>query len=130
MPGILIWAIILTTIALCLYTVSIFQIRHQGIIKKGSLIALSLAWFCDFMGTVLFYLLSKSVHVTMYTHAPIFVFHVWFGYLVLILMLILVIWVIHQFRHIAKRPGHTIMNYALISWILWVIEYLTGMLVH
>lgn len=130
MPVILIWAIVLTTVALCLYTVSIFRVRHQELIKKGSLVGLTIAWLCDFTGTILFYCLSKTVHMALNTDAPIFIFHIWFGYVVLIMMLILLIWMFKQYRQDANNPGRIMLNYALLSWILWLIEYLTGMLVH
>lgn len=130
MPGLLIGAIVLITVALCLYTINIFRVRHRSIVTKANLIGLTLAWLCDFTGTVFFYVLGQTQPLTVNPHSSLFVFHVWFGYLVLILMAAFIVWAFQTYRKRDHRPSHLLLNYALIAWLLWVVEYVTGMFVH
>lgn len=121
----LILAIVLVTIALILYTWSIFKMRKH--LLKKHVIGLSIGWCCDFAATLLFFLIGRQ---TKTKATPIFIFHSWLGYLALVLMLILVILVIRQWRKSAHQLSAAIRNYALVSWVIWLIDYLAGMMMR
>lgn len=121
----LIAAIILITIALILYTWNIFGMRKQ--LRKTRVVGLVISWGCDFVGTVLFFLIGQQ---TKTKATPMFIFHAWLGYLALVLMLILVILVVRQWKKQAHQLPAVLSNYAIISWVIWVIDYLTGMMVR
>lgn len=127
MSTLLIFAIIFITLALCGYTWSIFRMRRLGSLPMRTLVTILISWCCDFTGTLLFYIMGQTTPQKAYESSPMFIFHTWLGYLALILMLILVIMAIRSYRKQLTRP---MMNYALIAWIVWVIDYLTGMMVH
>lgn len=121
----LIAAIILVTVALILYTWNIFGMRKQ--LLKKHVIGLSIAWCCDLIATILFFLIGQQIKTKM---TPMVIFHTWLGYLALILMLILVILVIRHWRNSVHHLPANIRNYALISWVIWIIDYLAGMLMR
>lgn len=125
MKSMLISAVVLVTIALILYTWNIFGLRKQ--LLKKHVIGLSIAWCCDLAATILFFLMGRQ---TKTKATPIFIFHTWLGYLALVLMLILVILVIRQWRKSARHLPASIRSYALLSWVIWLIDYLAGMMVR
>ncbi|QFG72452.1 hypothetical protein LF145_03470 [Limosilactobacillus frumenti] len=118
-------AIILTTIALILYTWSIFKMRKQ--LRKSHVIGLTVSWLCDFVGTLLFFLVGQQTKTKV---TPMFVFHSLLGYLALFLMLILLVMVIRQWKKQSNQLPSALRNYAVIAWLVWVIDYLTGMMVR
>ncbi|WP_367342378.1 hypothetical protein [Limosilactobacillus sp.] len=130
MSTLLIFAIIFITIALVGYTWSIFRMRRFGSMHVKTLVTVIVSWCCDFTGTLLFYIMGKTTPQKAYESSPLFIFHTWLGYLALLLMLIMVILVIRAYRRDKERLPRPMLNYALVAWIVWVIDYLTGMMVH
>lgn len=121
----LIAAIILVTVALVLYTWTIFAMRKQ--LLRKHVIGLSIAWCCDLIATILFFLIGQQIKTKA---TAMVIFHTWLGYLALILMLILVILVIRQWRKSAHHMPASIRNYAVISWVIWIIDYIAGMMMR
>lgn len=130
MSKLLIFAIIFITIALCGYTWSIFRMRRLGSLPMKTLVTIVISWCCDFTGTLLFYIMGRTTPQKAYESSPMFIFHTWLGYLALILMLILVIFVLRAYNKDKNNLPRPMLNYAVVAWIIWVIDYLTGMMVH
>lgn len=130
MSTLLIFAIIFITIALVGYTWSIFRMRRLGFLHVKTLVTVIVSWCCDFTGTLLFYIMGKTTPQKAYESSPLFIFHTWLGYLALVLMLIMVILVIRAYRRDKVNLPRPMLNYALVAWVVWVIDYLTGMMVH
>lgn len=130
MSTLLIFAIIFITIALCGYTWSIFRMRRFKILSLKTLVTVIISWCCDFTGTLLFYIMGRTTPQKPYESSPMFIFHTWLGYLALVLMLIVVILTMWAYNHSKDKLPRPMLNYALVAWIVWVIDYLTGMMVH
>lgn len=121
----LIAAIILVTVALILYTWNIFGMRKQ--LLKKHVIGLIIAWCCDLVATILFFLIGQQIKTRA---TSMVIFHTWLGYLALILMLLLVIFVIRQWKKSAHHLPANIRTYAVISWVIWIVDYLAGMMMR
>lgn len=125
--NILILAIVLITVALVGYGWGILDMNHVQTLSEKNIIPLIIAWLCDFTGTMLLVYMSRIIKVK--NASFIFVFHTWLGYLVLILMLIMVLWAAHVWYH-KQKVSLFLKRYAIIAFILWLIDYITGMFVH
>ena len=117
MPPLLLYAVILFTVALVLYTSSVWSERLQGHLKTWHLVVFGLGVITDAVATWL---------TIEFVGAIVFTPHAIFGFTSLLLMTLHFIWAVSVFardRKIAMRHFH---RFSLLVWSTWMLSYITG----
>ncbi|MGV6825813.1 MAG: HsmA family protein [bacterium] len=117
MPSLLLYAVILFTVALVLYTVSVWSERMQGQLKTWHLIIFGLGVFVDAIATWL---------TIEFVGAIVFTPHAIFGFTSLFLMALHFVWAVTVYVS-DKQPGMIQFHrFSLIVWLIWMVSYITG----
>lgn len=117
MPPLLLYAVLLFTVALVLYTISVWSERFQNHLKAWHLFVFGLGVFIDVIATWL---------TIEFVGAIVFTPHSIFSFFSLFLMALHFIWAIVVFtgdREAGKRQFH---RFSLLVWSIWIISYITG----
>lgn len=116
-PTLLLWAVILFTVALVLYTISVWSERLQDELKTWHLIVFGFGVLIDALAT---WLTIEFVGAIVYTP------HAMFGFTSLFLMALHFIWAVTVFigdRQAGKQHFH---RFSLLVWSVWMLSYITG----
>lgn len=117
----LILAIVTISLALVFYTVGVWGEKLQKTLKPWHLVIFWAGFVCDTTGTTFMSILSENSNP--------FHFHAVTGVIAILLMLFHAVWatvVLVRKKEAMMRAFH---KFSLIVWIIWLIPYLSGMLV-
>ena len=117
----LITAIITITLALVLYTIAVWGEKLQKMLKPWHVMIFWLGFVCDTTGTTLMSFMAKS-------HNP-FNFHGITGGIAILLMLFHAVWATAVLIKKNDKMMRTFHKFSLIVWIIWLIPYLSGVIV-
>lgn len=117
----LILAIVTISLALVFYTVGVWGEKLQKTLKPWHLVIFWAGFACDTTGTAFMSILSENSNP--------FHFHAVTGVIAILLMLFHAVWatvVLVRKKEAMMRAFH---KFSLIVWIIWLVPYLSGMLV-
>ena len=117
MPDLLLYAVVLFTLALLLYSVSVWSERLQKQLKCWHLIAFGSGVFVDVLAT---WLTIKAVGAIVFTP------HAIFGYLSLLLMTLHFLWAVLVYARNKPGANNYFHRFSLIVWSIWLLSYITG----
>lgn len=117
MPPLLLYAVILFTVALVLYSVSVWSERIQGHLKPWHLIVFGAGVLVDVLAT---WLTIKFVG------AIVFTLHAIFGFVSLFLMALHFIWALVAYTANREAGMKQFHRFSLFVWSIWMLSYLTG----
>lgn len=117
----LLFAIITISLALVLYTIGVWGEKLQKVLKPGHIVIFWLGLICDTTGTTLMSIISESSNP--------FNFHGITGGIAILLMLSHAIWATIVLKRKKEAMMHTFHKFSLIVWIIWLIPYLSGVIV-
>ncbi len=118
MPPLLLYAFILFTVALVLYTVSVWSERYQKRLKVWHLVVFGLGVVIDMAATWL---------TIEFVGAVVFTPHAIFGFTSLFLMALHFVWAVAVYigdRDAGKRQFH---RFSILVWSIWLLSYTTGL---
>ncbi len=118
MPPIVLYALILFTLALIFYTIGVWSERIAKVLKPWHLIFFWLGLIADTLGTMY---VKEQVGIIIYN------FHTITGMLGLFLMLVHTIWAtIISIKNNPKQLS-TFHSFSLFVWLIWLVPYFTGL---
>lgn len=117
MPPLLLYAVILFTFALVLYSISVWSERLQGHLKIWHLIVFGAGVFTDALATLL---TIKAVGTIVFT------LHAVFGFVSLFLMALHFGWAVIAFARNRKAGMQQFHRFSLFVWSIWLLSYITG----
>ena len=117
MPPLLLNAVILFTLAMVLYTTSVWGERLQRQLKTWHLAFFTLGVFTDVIAT---WLTIKFVGSIVFTP------HAIFGFTSLFLMALHLVWAIVVYVRDKEAGNKQFHRFSLSVWSLWMISYVTG----
>ena len=117
MPPMLLYAVILFTVALVLYTISVWSERLQCQLKTWHLVVFGLGVFADAMATWL---------TIEFVGAIVFTPHAIFGFTSLFLMALHFIWAVAVYAGNRKAGMRQFHRFSLLVWSVWMLSYITG----
>ncbi|WP_425446634.1 HsmA family protein [Dethiothermospora halolimnae] len=117
----LLLAIITITLALVLYSVGVWGEKFQKTLKPWHVVIFWFGLVCDTTGTTLMSMMAESSNP--------FNFHGITGGIAILLMLFHAIWATVVLVRKKKSMMETFHKFSLIVWIIWLIPYLSGLIV-
>jgi len=117
----LIIAVLSMLAAVSLYTTGVFSERKAKLLKKNHIFIFWAGLFFDTLGTTIMGKISQGIS---------FNFHGITGLLALILMFLHVIWATVVFNKGTIKQKTDFHTYSLIVWLIWLIPFITGMLLN
>lgn len=114
-------AIVIITLALVFYTTAVFWEKRTGMLKGRHILVFWLGLICDTTGTGLMGKIAGDVFSLS--------FHSITGALAILLMLGHALWatIVHAQR--AEGPKLAFHKYSVIVWAIWLLPYLSGVVV-
>jgi len=119
MPTLIIYATILFTVALVLYSVAIWSDRRSPQIKLWQLSVFFIGVVADIWGVWLSYLFVGQL---------VFTPHAILGFTALGLMLLHFIWLLLAFKSKDQQKMVSFRRFGVAVWCVWLISYLSGFL--
>lgn len=113
----LIYAVSAVSAALLFYTIGIFSGPGRQRFGLPPLILIFLGLVFDLLGTLLMSLISQGFAVD---------FHTVIGLIALVMMIILAIWSLLDYRRGFGEKALRRRGYALLSWLVWVAVFILG----
>ena len=117
MPPLLLYAVILFTVALVLYTISVWSERLQRHLKTWHLVVFGLGVVADVAATWL---------TIEFVGAIVFTPHAIFGFTSLCLMALHFIWAVAVYASDRKAGMSQFHRFSLLVWSVWMLSYITG----
>lgn len=117
MPPLLLSAVALFTVALVLYTVSVWSERIQKQLKTWHLVLFALGVITDVLATWL---------TIEYVGAIVFTTHAIFGFTSLALMLLHFCWAMIVYIKNKSAGAIQFHRFSLLVWSIWMMSYITG----
>ena len=117
MPPLLLYAVLLFTIAMVLYTISVWGERLQRHLKTWHLTLFAAGVTTDVIAT---WLTIKFVGSIVFTP------HAIFGFISLFLMALHLIWAIIVYTRDNRAGQRRFHRFSLMAWSVWMISYVTG----
>ena len=117
MPPLLLYAVILFTVALVLYTISVWSERLQRHLKTWHLVVFGLGVVTDAVATWL---------TIEFVGAIVFTPHAIFGFTSLCLMALHFIWAVAVYAGDRKAGMSQFHRFSLLVWSVWMLSYITG----
>ncbi|QEK12686.1 TIGR03987 family protein [Crassaminicella thermophila] len=117
----LIFSIVSITLALLFYTVAVWSEKFAGELKKWHLGLFWIGLCFDTLGTIMMEKMSKGIKLNL---------HGITGALAILLMLFHAVWATIV---LLRKNKESIMNFhkfSLFVWFIWLIPYLTGMMLN
>lgn len=115
----LIISIVTITMALVFYTIGVWWERKSGNLTSAHVIIFWLGLLCDSVGTHMMSRLTQGgFTITLHTAT---------GALALLLMAGHAIWATYTLTRGSESARQTFHRYSLIVWIIWLVPYLSGM---
>ncbi|MCB2298373.1 HsmA family protein [Clostridium tagluense] len=118
----LVFSIILVSLALIIYTISILNEYRRKTLLPWHAIMFCIGFIFDVSGTFIMYKLGGNKLPTG--------LHGILGYIALLLMLINAIGAIFILNKKYKNLLAKFYKFSLFSWIVWMVSYILGMLMH
>lgn len=119
MPPLLLYAGILFTIALVLYTTSVWSERIQRQLKTWHLVVFAIGVITDVLATWLSILFVGGI---------VFTTHAIFGFSSLVLMLLHFFWAVLVYVRDKQAGARQFHRFSLFVWSVWMMSYLTGLI--
>lgn len=117
----LIFAIIAITLALVLYSAGVWGEKIQKVLKPWHVVIFWLGFICDTTGTTIMGQIAGDVFSLN--------FHAVTGALAILLMLFHAVWATVVLVRKNEKMMRTFHKFSLAVWIIWLIPYLSGMIV-
>lgn len=117
----LVLAIIAITLALLLYTAGVWGEKIQKVLKPWHVVIFWLGFLCDTTGTTIMGRIAGAAFSLN--------FHAVTGALAILLMLFHAVWATVVLVKKNEKMMHTFHKFSLAVWIIWLIPYLSGMIV-
>ena len=117
MPPLLLYAVIFFTIALVLYSISVWSERLQCHLKTWHLVIFGLGVIADAVATWL---------TIEFVGAIVFTPHAIFGFTSLFLMALHFIWAVAVYVGDRKAGMSQFHRFSLLVWSVWMLSYITG----
>ena len=117
MPPLLLAAVILFTIALILYTTSVWSERLQEELKTWHMVVFGLGVITDAIATWL---------TIEFVGAIVFTPHAIFGFVSLFLMALHFTWALVVYISDARSGRKQFHRFSLFVWSIWLVSYITG----
>ena len=117
MPPLLIYAVILFTLALVLYTTSVWSERLQNDFKTWHLLVFALGVIIDALATWLTIEFMGGI---------VFTPHAVFGFISLIMMLLHFCWALVVYVGDKQAGRLQFHRFSLLVWSVWMMSYITG----
>lgn len=117
----LIFAIIAITLALVFYTAGVWGEKIQKVLKPWHVVIFWIGLVCDTTGTTI---MGRIAGDTVSLN-----FHAVTGALAILLMLFHAVWATIVCAKKNEKMMHTFHKFSLIVWIIWLIPYISGMIV-
>ena len=117
MPPLLLYAVLLFTIAMVLYTISVWGGRLQRHLKPWHLTLFAAGVTTDVIATWLTIEFVGSI---------VFTPHAIFGFISLFLMVLHLIWAIIVYAGDNRAGQKHFHRFSLMVWTVWMISYVTG----
>lgn len=114
-------AITFITAALIFYTIGVFGEKKQGVLKNWHVIIFWGGLICDTLGTSFMEKIAGSMFE--------FNIHGITGLLAILLMLFHAIWATIVLLKNNRRSKETFHKFSIVVWIIWLIPYVSGMIV-
>ena len=114
-------AIMVMGIALIFYTIGVWTEKIQGRLKIWHLMFFVLGLICDSWGTGIMYHLAGGIS---------FSFHGVAGFIAIVLMFLHTIWASIVLINNNERKITRFHRYSLSVWTVWLIPYLSPVLIH
>lgn len=123
MSSTLIAAIVFITLALVLYTVAVWTEKIKGKLTPKLLVLFWLGLLCDTIGTTLMSSIATAEGSTGMS------FHMVTGMLAILLMLFHALWATYVLVKDDKEKIKSFHKFSLTVWLIWLIPYISGMVV-
>lgn len=123
MPPLLTSAIFFITLALILYTIAVWTEKIKGKLTPTLLVLFWLGLLCDTIGTTLMSNIATAEGSTGIS------FHMVTGMLAILLMLFHALWATYVLAKKDEKKIKSFHKFSLIVWIIWLIPYISGMVV-
>ena len=117
MPTQIIYATILFTVALVLYSVAIWSERRSPQLKRWQILVFFVGVVADIWGVWLSYLFVGQL---------VFTPHAILGFTALGLMLLHFIWLLFAFKSKDQQKMVSFRRFGVAVWCVWLISYLSG----
>lgn len=117
MPPLLLYAVILFTVAFVLYTISVWSERLQSQLKTWHLVVFGIGVFSDAVATWL---------TIEFVGAVVFTPHAIFGFVSLLLMALHFTWAVVVYAGDRKAGRSQFHRFSLLVWSVWMLSYITG----
>ena len=117
-----IFSIVLVSLALIIYTISILNESRRKTLLHWHAIMFCIGFVFDVSGTFIMYKLGGS-------NAPVGI-HGVLGYVALLLMLINAIGAVYILNKQHKNLLTKFYKFSLFAWSVWIISYIFGMVIH
>lgn len=117
----LIFAIIFISMALIFYSIGVWAERIQGTLKGWHVVVFWFGLVCDTTGTKLM--------STLVTHQGSFNIHAITGVFAIALMLFHAIWATVVVLKKKEKSLKTFHNFSFVVWLIWLIPYVSGLIV-
>ena len=117
MPPLLLYAVILFTVALVLYTTSVWSERLQRQLKTWHMVVFGLGVVTDFVATWL---------TIEFVGAIVFTPHAIFGFVSLFLMALHFGWALVVYHGDHAAGAIQFHRFSLMVWSVWMLSYITG----
>lgn len=120
-------AIVFITLALIFYTIGVWAEKLTGILKPWHVVIFWFGLICDTLGTSIMGNIARtSAGMEAVTGGGIN-FHAITGGLAIVLMLFHAIWATVVIIKNKEKMLKTFHTFSLIVWIIWLIPYISGM---
>jgi uncharacterized repeat protein (TIGR03987 family) len=119
-------AIVFITLALIFYTIGVWAEKLKGILKPGHVIIFWIGFLCDTLGTTFMGNIARASAEVQTVQNGIN-FHAITGGLAIALMLFHAIWATVVIVKKNEKMMKTFHTFSLIVWIIWLIPYISGM---
>lgn len=117
MPAIILWGIVLFTIALVFYSVSVWAGWFSKRLKLWHIYVFLIGLFTDYLATVLTYIGVGGI---------VFTWHAILGFISIALMTIHVVWAMLAYRNKSDRSITNFHRISIMVWGFWMISYVSG----
>lgn len=127
MPGILITAIVIISLALVFYSIGVWSEHHAHILKKWHVVIFYFGLVCDTIGTSLMFRIAKTGFITLIP--TLLMIHSITGMLAILLMLFHAIWATVVVIRQNKEQMKKFHKFSILVWSIWLVPYIIGMII-
>lgn len=121
MSILLVWAIVLMTLALMFYTLGVFGEKKTGTLLKWHVIVFWFGFICDTTGTTIMTKIAGE--------GSNFNLHSVTGAVALILMAFHAIWATYILIKGDEKTKTVFHKFSIIVWAIWLFPYVIGMII-